>query len=368
MMFTGNKQFDFQIQRFTSLYIEDEEVQRDRKEIGSQIVDFNSWKRWWLERASYYEKTGKLNIASSYYKAAMFYLTLEDPDREDIYQSFQRTFYTSFSDFDYERDAVPYQDGYLPTLLLKNPRASKTLLVMGGFDGFLEEIADFFGKMKDTDYKILIFDGPGQGNTISQGLRFTPNFHEPVAAVLDYFKLDQVDAMGLSWGGFLVMQAASMEKRIRKVIAMDIFYSPMDALKMNLGNILFAILSIMINLRAKYLINPIIKQIANNRIDLKWELQNGYMLTGESNPYDLIRNLKNHNVGKYLAQVTQDCLLLVGQDDHYVPYHRIADILLGLTNARSIQVEVFTKKSGGEEHCQVGHMNLAFNEIKYFLS
>lgn len=37
MMFTGNKQFDFQIQRFTSLYIEDEEVQRDRKEIGSQI-------------------------------------------------------------------------------------------------------------------------------------------------------------------------------------------------------------------------------------------------------------------------------------------------------------------------------------------
>lgn len=349
MMFTGNKQFDFQIQRFTSLYIEDEEVQRDRKEIGSQIVDFNSWKRWWLERASYYEKTGKLNIASSYYKAAMFYLTLEDPDREDIYQSFQRTFYTSFSDFDYERDAVPYQDGYLPTLLLKNPRASKTLLVMGGFDGFLEEIAGFFGKMKDTDYKILIFDGPGQGNTISQGLRFTPNFHEPVAAVLDSFKLDQVDAMGLSWGGFLVMQAASMKKRIRKVIAMDIFYSPMDALKMNLGNILFAILSIMINRRAKYLINPIIKQIANNRIDL-------------------IRNLKNHNVGKYLAQVTQDCLLLVGQDDHYVPYHRIADILLGLTNARSIQVEVFTKKSGGEEHCQVGHMNLAFNEIKHFLS
>ncbi|EHJ51568.1 alpha/beta fold hydrolase [Streptococcus macacae] len=368
MVFTGNKQFDFQIERFTSPFTADKEVLEDRKTIGRHIKDFESWHQWWQSRAHHYEKAGKLKIASSYYKAAMFYLTLEDSEREDLYQSFLRTFYASFTDFDYEKDQVPYESGFLPTLLLKNAQAQRTLLVMGGFDGFLEEIASFFTIMKNTNYNILIFDGPGQGNTISQGLHFTPDFHKPVSAILDYFHLNSVDAIGLSWGGFLVMEAAAFEKRIRKVIAMDIFYSSMDIFKMNLGKGSFYGLSALLHLKAKPIVNHLINKRAKKAIDLRWELNNGYMLTGETNPYDLLLNLKRHNSRQYLPKITQDCLLLVGKEDHYVPYTRIADILLGLTSARSIQANLFTKESGGEQHCQFGHMDLAFNEIKHFLN
>lgn len=367
MRFTGNKQFDFQIERFTSPFMDDPEVLKDRQTIGSHISDFTSWRQWWQDRAYYYEKVGKLRIASSYYKAAMFYLTMEDAEREELYQGFLRNFYASFTDFDYDKDQVPYEKGFLPTLLLKNPKARRTLLVLGGFDGFLEEIAGFFAGMKNTDYNILIFDGPGQGNTISQGLHFSPDFHKPVSAVLDYFHLSSVDAMGLSWGGLLVMEAAAFEKRIRKVIAMDIFYTPMDTLKMSLGKASFSGLSFLLNLRAKPIVNFLINKMAKKAVELRWELNNGYMLTGETNPYDLLVNLKRHNAGRFLPQVTQDCLLLAGKEDHYVPYTRIADIILELTNARSIQANLFTSESGGEEHCQFGHMDLAFREIKHFL-
>lgn len=38
----------------------------------------------------------------------------------------------------------------------------------------------------------------------------TPQWHKPVAAVLDYFDLDDVTLLGFSLGGCLVMRAARL--------------------------------------------------------------------------------------------------------------------------------------------------------------
>ncbi|GIN73386.1 alpha/beta hydrolase [Bacillus sp. J14TS2] len=284
-----------------------------------------------------------------------------------MYAGFIRTFYKSYNDFAFERHKVPYEGAYLPTLLLKNPNAQKTLLVLGGFDGYLEEIASFFKHMKNTDYNILIFDGPGQGNTSSHGLTFIPNFEKPVSKVLDYFSLNEVDAIGLSWGGYLVLRAAAFEKRIKRVITMDIFYSPMDTVRMNLGFLKFMCLSILLRMRADSFINKVINKIAAKDVDMMWKLNNGYQLTGENNPYDLINNLKRHNAKSILRFINQDCLLLAGKEDQYVPYKRLFTIKKGLVNSKKIETKLFTKETGGEQHCQIGRMDLAFNEISNFL-
>lgn len=108
----------------------------------------------------------------------MFYLEQNDKYKQVMYDRFIHCFYESYTDFEYERGQVPYEHSFLPTLLLKNPNATRTLLVLGGFDGYLEEIAGYMLGMKGTDYNILIFDGPGQGHTPTHGLKFIPNFEK----------------------------------------------------------------------------------------------------------------------------------------------------------------------------------------------
>ncbi|MBP3041290.1 alpha/beta fold hydrolase [Bacillaceae bacterium Marseille-Q3522] len=364
---TGNRQFDFQINRFTMEFPDSPLVKEDLIDMQKNITDFESWYQWWSKSAEEKEINHHYDIASRYYKAAMFYLTNADSRKQELYEGFIRCFYESFHTFKYERYKIPYENDYLPALYLLNDNAKKTLLVLGGFDGYLEEVASFFKYLEGTDYNILIFDGPGQGNTSSRGLKFIPNFEKPVSIVLDYFHLSRVDAIGLSWGGYLVMRAAAFEKRINKVITMDIFYTPMDTLKMNIGRIKYFFLNLLLVLRAKKLINSAVSKMAEHSIDLKWKLNNGYQLTGETNPYDLIKNLCRHNTGKITPFINQDCLLLAGEEDQYVPVKRLRQIKKELTSAGHVTTRLFTKGSGGEQHCQVGRMDLAFEEIRRFL-
>ncbi|AHC22760.1 hypothetical protein X809_12170 [Paenibacillus polymyxa CR1] len=55
------------------------------------------------------------------------------------------------------------------------------------------------------------------------------------------------------------------------------------------------------------------------------------------------------------------------EDDQYVPISRLAQIQQELINAASITTKVFTKETGGEQHCQAGHRELAFNEMNKFI-
>lgn len=285
-----------------------------------------------------------------------------------MYESFIRCFYKSYHDFPFTRGWVPYENSYLPTLYLKNKNAKKTLLVIGGFDGYLEEVAGFFKYLKGTNYNIFIFDGPGQGNTSMHGLHFIPNFERPVSAVLDYYGLKSVVAIGLSWGGLLVLQAAAFEKRIKKIICMDIFYTPMDTLAMNLGRVKYGMLRLLLWVRAQKIVNLLFTEIMKNNIDMTWKINNGYLLTGENSPFHLIQNLQRHNAKKFLPLINQDCLLLAGKEDQYVPYKRLRQIQRELINSSYVQFKLFTKETGGEQHCQVGQMNLAFDEIRQFLN
>lgn len=57
--------------------------------------------------------------------------------------------------------------------------------------------------------------------------------------------------------------------------------------------------------------------------------------------------------------INQDVLLLAGEDDQCVPISRLPQIQNELCNAASITTKVFTKETGGEQHCQTRHRDLA---------
>ena len=122
-----------------------------------------------------------------------------------------------------------------------------------------------------------------------------------------------------------------------------------------------------LQLEQKELIDKIITTRAKQDLSLKWILQHGTDITGENSPYDLIKNISKHSIAPYLQDVNQDCLLLVGSKDMFVPKERLLDIENELVNARSVTSSLFDEKTGGSLHCQVDDSSVALKEIVSFL-
>lgn len=135
--YTGNEQFDLQINRFTRDYENDPKVQEDLKKIVPQLKDIDSWFKCWAGLAALREKNGDYLIASTYYKAADFYLLPTDIHKSEMCDGFRRNFYKGYHEFALEKYEIPYEGSFLPAVKLSVPNATKNLVVFGGFDSFM---------------------------------------------------------------------------------------------------------------------------------------------------------------------------------------------------------------------------------------
>ncbi|PZM62146.1 alpha/beta fold hydrolase [Paenibacillus dendritiformis] len=102
------------------------------------------------------------------------------------------------------------------------------MVIFGGYDSFIEEFYLAVKELVKSGYTIYLFEGPGQGETLKKGLTFEPYWEKPVSAILDYFKLEDVCLLGVSWGGYLALRAAAFERRIAKAVAYDVLYDGFD--------------------------------------------------------------------------------------------------------------------------------------------
>jgi hypothetical protein len=59
---------------------------------------------------------------------------------------------------------------------------------------------------------------------------------------------------------------------------------------------------------------------------------------------------------------------MAGENDHLVPLEMYDRQKQALVNARSVRGRVFTAAEGGDQHCQVGNIELAFDEILKWLN
>ena len=366
--YTGIENFDFQILRFTGqLRKKYPSVQQDLGELG-RIQDFESWYAWWYQKAKDYEKKGFMEVAMVYYRAALFYLDIADSRKDENYGKMRFCFDQVYQDLDFRHVQVPYQGHFLPTTYMAKEGARKTLLIFGGFDAYLEELVGWFLPLQvEVDYNLLIFDGPGQGVVSHHGPRFQHDYEKAVTAVLDYFQLSEVDALGVSWGGYFVLRAAAFEKRIQTCISFSIFYSPMDALQLQTSPVEFSLLKLALFLKQRRLINTFIGLKAKNDLNLAWMVQQGMNITGTGSPYDFIVEAKKHTVEPILKQIDQECFLMAGSQDFYVPSWRLADMKSKLTGAKSVETCLFTEQTGGVLHCQIDRPDLGLAAISAYL-
>jgi pimeloyl-ACP methyl ester carboxylesterase len=324
--------------------------------------DLESWYSAWAATADRVEalaarthdtisKGGAYMRASTYQRLAEFLLPADDSRRPKSFDKAVRWFFQGLDALGvrYESFSARYENGRLRALYLPGPEGSekKPLIVaIGGYDSILEEKYPVIGKAAlDRGYSVLLYEGPGQGEPLRKyGLKFTPEWERPTAAVLDQFlrshvKPSKIVLFGISMGGYLAPRAAAFEERIDGVVAYDVCFDLHEAATRTFGAVKQ---------------NP----LALKNPGVSWAYNNALWTMGTTNPDDTLEAFSRYRLAPIADRIRQDVLILAGTEDHFIPFHQVADFEKSLVNARSVTTRSFDRSSGGAEHCQCGTTSL----------
>jgi len=311
---------------------------RSRGDIGRAYSGYDQQRRW-------------LHAGVHYQRLAEFLLPSDDPRRPESLEKAVRWFFQGLDALGvrYEYSSVPYENGRLRALYLPGPAGSekKPLIVaVGGYDSILEEKYPVIGKAAlERGYSVLTYEGPGQGEPLRKyGLKFTPEWEKPTAAVLDEFlrthdKPLKIVLFGMSMGGYLAPRAAAFEERIDGVVAYDVCFDRHESA-----------VRIMSGVKQ----NPLLLKDPG----VSWAYNNALWTMGTTNPEDTLKAFSRYKLAPIADRVRQDVLILAGAEDHFIPFHQVADFEKSLVNARSVTTRIFDRLSGGGEHCQCGNTSL----------
>lgn len=355
--------FNFQLNRWHSLgYVR----LADLVEAGRRVRTFRDWKREMLRLAEEAVAENRLMNAAFYYRAAEFYTTSKDPDKEALYDKFVSLFYKVFKDSEIDRSKVPYGGAFLPILRLPSAGKKKgTILLHGGFDSFIEEWYSVMRYFSCHGYEVIGFEGPGQGAALRKyGLPLTLEWEKPVKAVLDHFNLADVTLLGLSMGGWFCLRAGAFEPRIKRVIASGHAVDYMKSMNAFLRKIhlwSFAHCRAFMNRMAAL-------KFEKRESMAAWVVDHLKYITKKNRPLDALEiyvQMNEQNIHSEL--VKQDVLVLAGREDHFVPFKMHSMQINALTNARSVTGRVFTREEQAQNHCQIGNIGLALEVMVKWL-
>lgn len=347
--FTLNRWFSIGLARYEDMLV-----------VGKNIQKYEDWKPEMMRIAEQAERENRLMSAAIYYRSAEFYTHYQDPDKELLYDKFSELFYQAFDNDQIERVEIPYKAGYLPTIRITPKEEKKgTIVLHGGYDSFLEEWNLMLKYLAQSGYEAICFEGPGQGAAlIKAGLPMDIHWEKPVAAILDYFNLDNVTLFGLSMGGWLCLRAAAFEPRIKRVVASGHTIHYMDIVPAAIGWIFEFFM------RYENFFNKSAFKKMERNPRMKWEIGNTMRITKSETPFEGAQlNLSLSRENMHADQITQDVLFISGKDDHFIPIRLHQQQVDALVNARSLTDRIFTKVEQAQNHCQVGNIGLLLDTI-----
>lgn len=339
-----------------------------------------SWYREWMALATRvenvgehytYDQQGKGNAllkASNYYRTAEFMLYPEDPRKKDTYHKSIAAYYGGLDvlDVTYEQIQVPYQNSHLDALFFPGDlsKHGRTLIcVVNGYDSIKEETYFVLGKAAlERGFAFLSYDGPGQGSAIRErNIHLTHEWGPVNQQVLDsvleqHPEIEEIVLVGWSVGSVLATKAAAMEPRISMLVHYDIMYDFSLAIGEDLPaqfrEVIFSegplppYVSKSLELTMKF------------SSEQDWALRHGAWIMGADGDYAKVMNRYRYfEISEDAAHIHIPVLLLVGENDHFVPEHLASLTEAALTQAESITTITYDAASGGSEHCQTGAMS-----------
>ncbi|HEU4428648.1 MAG TPA: alpha/beta fold hydrolase, partial [Myxococcota bacterium] len=308
--------------------------------------------------------------AAFYARAAEFYLAPGDRKKLPTYDRFVSLFDEAVPAARAARTSVPFEGKSLPAIVI--PAADSApekhvVLLHGGFDSLMEELYDFGLALAEAGYRIVLFEGPGQGAALRKsGLAMKPDWERPVAAVLNHFAIETCTILGISLGGLLAPRAAAFEPRIARVICWDVLDEFFDCFASR-SAALARTLALLSRSGARRALNALLGSAMRRDADLAWVLGHGMHVSGSRDPYEFVGWLRSLRTADFSNRITQDVLLLAGAEDHIVPVHQLLRQAAALTSARSVTTRLFTRREHAHNHCQIGNAGLALRVMTDWL-
>jgi pimeloyl-ACP methyl ester carboxylesterase len=360
--FHKDQLFNFQLNRPYSLgYARIEDLERAGKRIGT----FADWKAEMLRLAGEALSEDRLVNAAFYYRAAEFYTFPDDPDKEPLYDRFSELFYRAFEDQGIERIQVPYRGSHLPGIAAGPKGTPKGHIILhGGYDSFIEEFYSLMLHFAASGFRVIGFDGPGQGAARRKGgLLFDFHWERPAGAVLDHYGLEEVTLIGLSMGGYFALRTAAFEPRVKRVIASGHAF---DYLRVAPAPAAWLLGFFRDHLRE--FTNKLSKWKIKKGGMEAWNISHMMYVLGVDEPMaalDFAFQLNEENLHSDL--VKQDVLILTSKDDHFIPFRLHDKQRRLLTSAKSVTDRVFTVEDHAQNHCQIGNIGLALQVMEEWI-
>ncbi len=224
-----------------------------------------------------------------------------------------------------ERVEIPFEDKSVPALLHLPSATAKNkkvpcVVAISGMDGWKElSVAMDGDKWLARGVAVLAVDGPGQGESLTRGVRYDPDTYGRLAVpVVDFLEsrpeidVDRVAVYGMSFGSYWATQFAAAEPRFRACgVAMTCFEPG--------GFQIFETASPTFKLRFMY-------------------------MTGAKNEAELNTIMQKLNASKLAASIKCPFLIAAGEDDQLSDTCYTFDFLNSLAGSKSL---IFYE---GEDH------------------
>lgn len=325
-----------------------------------QLKNYDAWCSIFVSLGEQAAAQDRIFHAALHFRAAEFFMTSNDPRKSALRLRLLPMLRAANGVPESARREVPFQNARLPVWQFGVENASRTVVVFGGFDSYIEDFFPVFARLVREGWHVVAFEGPGQGSVLhDQHVLCTPHWHAPVGAVLDALGLDDVTLVGISLGGCLALRAAAYEPRVRRVVAFDVLADLHRAALHNLPKPIAAALSILLALRARPAIDAGANWQVRKNLQLQWQQDQGMLAFGAGSPAKAIEAAHAFHTRDISRLITQDVLLMAGAEDHFVPIEQLWLQSRLLTSARSITSRVFTAAEQAQAHCQVGNLPLA---------
>ncbi len=332
---------------------------------GAQVRSADDCVRVFEALSDAAEAAGHLRQATGYLRVAEFFTPGRSAAKLQRYHRYRAVFDRAVENGGPVRHQVPYGGAALPAYFLPatGSVARGAVLVHGGFDSLIEEFYAIWQRIAAAGFDVIAFEGPGQGGARSLGgLLFDHDWEKPVAAVLDYFKLDSAALIGLSMGGYWAIRAAAHEPRIDRVVSWPPVYDWLHRLPAPVRGPTRAML------RHRRFMRWSVRTRARLLPNLRLVVDQTLYLIDSTDPADVVDWFMGMNAQHLGSErVSCDVLLMCGQHDAFQPPSLARSQARALTGARSVTVRTFTRSEQADRHCQIGNVELACHVLVEWL-
>lgn len=255
-----------------------------------------------------------------------------------------------------ERVEIPYESTSLPGYFCRapSPGIHPTILFHEGKDGWAQDGKYIVDEAQKRDYNVLLFDGPGIGETIRrEGLPFRPDWEVVVTQVVDFAIArpetdpDRIALFAVSLGGYLAPRAAAFEHRLKALVANPGVTDWGAVYEDQIAQIDPSLLDLLETDPAAF--DTTITEIMSQSDFLSWGMTDSMWHFGATTPSGLLQEVRRYDLGELAAQITAHTLVIDAEAETRGQSRALYD---AITAPKTLIT--FTEEEAAQFHVQPG--------------